>query len=280
VPLVNTARMLGEAQRYHYAIGAFNVNNMEAIQAVIQAAEMEKSPVIIQVSMGAMKYGGRGVLAAIVKAMADIRLIPIALHFDHGEDFMSNMGALKAGYTSLMFDGSRLPLEENIRITADIAQVTHHFGVGLEAELGYVPKSSEGLSPAETLADPAQVKDFVTRSGCNSLAVAIGSVHGMDSSTQNLDIKRLQAIREQTDVPLVLHGASGVTKDAIREAIANGICKVNVGTEIQNAMIRGVKDAVFTEQKDIRDVMQYAKNNVEVIVRDYIRLFKGTSRAY
>ncbi|HOK53279.1 MAG TPA: ketose-bisphosphate aldolase, partial [Armatimonadota bacterium] len=213
MPLVTSKELLKRAQAEGFAVGAFNANNMECVQAVIETAEEEQSPVILQVSQGAIAYAGLEFATMLVKTAAELATVPVVLHLDHGTDFLQNVRCLRAGFTSLMFDGSSLPLDENIKITRKITEIAHAVGVPVEAELGKIPKVEDNLTQEQVdnlMADPEQAQRFVEETDCDSMAVAIGSVHGMKESIQPLNIERLDEIKQRTGLPLVLHGASGV----------------------------------------------------------------------
>ncbi len=300
MPLVTSKELLQRAQAEGYAIGAFNANNMECVQAVIETAEEEQSPVILQVSQGAIAYAGLEFATMLVKTAAELATVPVVLHLDHGTDFLQNVKCLRAGFTSLMFDGSSLPLDENIRVTAKITEIAHACGVPVEAELGKIPKVEDNLTPQQVIdlmADPAQAERFAEETQCDSMAVAIGSVHGMKESIQPLNINRLDEIKRRTGLPLVLHGASGVVctreeakakgvkleahEGTLEDAIKHGISKVNVATELSMAFLRGMKNA-FDErpgEKDMRKIILPGKNAVKDVVRYYIKLFGSNGKA-
>ena len=240
--LVTTKDMLLDAQANHYAVGAFNVENLEFVMAVIRAAEERNSPVIMQTTPGTVKYAGLDYFAAMVTAAAKASRIPVALHLDHGDGFERCIAAMHAGYTSVMIDGSHVPFEDNIALTASVTKVALPIGIPVEAELGKVGgkeddgPSVEGESP---YTDPDEAEEFVARTGCTSLAVGVGTAHGVYKGIPHIEQDVLKAIRERVDVPLVLHGTSGVPDDQVAEAIANGICKVNYATELRQAYTRG-----------------------------------------
>jgi len=278
MPLVNSKPILEEAMRGHFAVGAFNANNMEQVQAIVEAAQEERAPVILQVSQGAIRYAGMAFAAGLVKIAASIADIPVVLHLDHGTDFDQNVRCLRAGFTSLMYDGSKRPFEENVATTKRITEIAHIVGIPVEAELGQVLKIQDGVTPEDVLAamtDPAQAAEFVRRTGCDSLAVACGSVHGMTQREATIDIERLKAIRAVTNIPLVLHGSSGVKHESVLEAIANGICKVNVATTLNEALLSGIRRAAaeFPEETDPRKILGVGREAVKEVVREKIRLF-------
>lgn len=236
MPLVNSKDVLLKARAEGYAIGAFNLNNMEMAQAIVQAAEEEKSPVIIQASQGAIKYAGLEMITAMARVLADSASVPVVLHLDHGTDYKQNVKCLRAGFTSLMFDGHELPLDENIKMTAKICDIAHSVGLPVEAEIGSVLTIENLLSDAEMaeirameipkqfeilrkkigpavddhIAKPEEAKRFVEETGVDFLAAAVGSVHGLWLDIWPLRIDRLKEIYDATQVPIVSHGSSGV----------------------------------------------------------------------
>lgn len=282
--LVTSKDMLEHARDGHYAVGAFNANNLEMVQAIIEAAGEEEAPVIVQISEGAIRYGGLDYLAAIVRAGARLAKVPIVLHLDHGSGFETNVRCLQAGYTSLMFDGSAKPLEENIATTALIARAAHPCGVPVEAELGQVLQSRDGVTAqqvAGTMTDPGQAADFVRRTGCDTLAIAVGSVHAMQEREAELDQDRIRACAAAVPVPLVLHGSSGVKHESIQQAIENGIAKINVGTYLATGFTEALRAeaAGHPKETDPRKVLGPARAEVKERVREKIRLFRSSGRA-
>jgi fructose-bisphosphate aldolase class II len=283
MPLVTSKAILERAYRDHYAVGAFNANNMEQIQAVIEAAEEERAPVILQVSQGAIAYCGLAFAAGLVKIAAAEATVPVVLHLDHGTDFEQNARCLHAGFTSLMFDGSKLTFDQNVAVTKKIVEIAHPCGIPVEAELGKVLQAKDGVTRADVenvMTDPQEARRFVDLTGCDSLAVAVGSVHAMRAREAALDIARVEAIRQQVTVPLVLHGASGVTEASIVAAIEHGIAKVNVGTYLNQAFIEGMRAglAKYPDEVDPRKPLQMARDAMKERVREKLRLFKSSGR--
>ena len=245
MPFVTSERMLREAQAGGYAVGAFNVENMEMVQAVIAAAQELNAPVMLQTTPSTIRYGSLAVYAALVRAEAERAHVPVALHLDHGSSFELAMQALREGYTSLMIDGSHESFEENIALTRRVTAAAGPNGIPVEAELGRVGGKEDDLeTEIDTNTDPAQAREFVERTGVSSLAVAIGTAHGFYVGTPVLDKERLSEIRKVVDVPLVLHGASGLTDEDVRDCVARGICKVNFATELRAAFTDGVKEVL------------------------------------
>lgn len=253
MPLVTTGGMLKRAQDGHYAVCAFNVENMEMVMAVAEAAEELKAPVIMQTTPSTVKYAGLDYFLANVKAAAARAGVPIAMHLDHGSSFGLAMQALRVGYTSIMIDGSHEGFEENIAVTKAVVDACSPSGIPVEAELGKVGGKEDDLDGGEGngLTDPLEAREFVERTGVSSLAIAIGTAHGIYRGEPKLDQERLSQIREVVDVPLVLHGASGVPDEAVQEAIRRGICKVNYATELRIAYSDGVKEVLKTDPDTI-----------------------------
>lgn len=250
--IVNTDKMLRDAQAKGISIGAFNIENMEMAQAVIAGAEEFGAPVIIQTTPSTLRYADPAVFASMVNSLAKDTTVPVAIHLDHGSSIEMADAALKAGYTSIMFDGSALSFEENIAQTkkvVDMASKARHFLpeatyslITVEAELGSIGGKEDDLDVAEgAYTDPETAHEFVSATGISSLAVAIGTAHGVYSGIPKLDIPRLVEIRKRVSVPLVLHGASGLSAEAVRACIREGVCKVNFATELRIAYSDGVK---------------------------------------
>ena len=236
MPLVTSEKMLKDAQKGGYAVGAFNAENMEMVKAIIKAAEELKAPVMIQTTPSTVKYGTLDTYAAIVAAEAKKASVPVCLHLDHGNSFELAVQAIKAGYTSVMIDGSHEDFEGNIAVSKKVADVVKAVGIPVEAELGKVGGKEDDLeAEADTNTDPQQAKEFVERTGVDSLAVAIGTAHGFYVGTPVLDKERLSEIRQVVDIPLVLHGASGLSDEDVSDCVKRGICKVNFATELRAA---------------------------------------------
>ncbi|MDD6038644.1 MAG: class II fructose-bisphosphate aldolase [bacterium] len=236
MPLVTSEQMLSDAQKGGYAIGAFNAENMEMVKAIIQAAEQLNAPVMIQTTPSTVKYASLEMFVAMVAAEAKSATVPVCLHLDHGSSFELAVQAVKEGYTSIMIDGSKLPFEENVEVSKRVVAVAKPNGIPVEAELGKVGGKEDDLEAvADTNTDPAEAKAFVERTGISSLAVAIGTAHGFYVGTPVLDKERLSDIRKVVDIPLVLHGASGLTDEDVMDCVKRGICKVNFATELRVA---------------------------------------------
>ena len=264
--LVTTRELFADAQKNSYAIGAFNVENMEMVQAVAAAAEELKAPVIMQTTPSTVKYADLRYFYANVKAAAEMASVPIVVHLDHGNSFDLAMRALRVGYTSIMIDGSHESFADNVAVSKAVADACHPSGVPVEAELGKVGGKEDDLEAGDEnpYTDPQQAKEFVERTGVDSLAVAIGTAHGVYKGIPKVDVDRLSTIREVVSIPLVLHGTSGVPDDIVRECVRRGICKVNYATDLRIAFSRGVK-AYMQEDPDVFDPKKYnARGREEV----------------
>lgn len=265
--LVTTKEMLLDAQKNHYAVGAFNVENLEFVMAVLAAAEETKSPVIMQTTPGTIKTAGLDYFYGMVKAAAERASVPVALHLDHGDGFDRCMQALRVGYTSVMIDGSHESFEDNIALTKSVAAVGAAMGVPVEAELGKVGgKEDDGpaVEGENPYTDPDEAREFVERTGCTSLAIGVGTAHGVYTETPHIEQDVVKAIRAAVDVPLVLHGTSGVPDEQVAEAVKNGICKVNYATELRQAYTKGYM-AFMAENPGVFDPKKPAKQGMAEI---------------
>jgi fructose-bisphosphate aldolase class II len=285
---VTTKEMLKEAQKGRYAIGAFNANNMEIIQAIVETAEEEKAPVILQASQGAIKYAGLDSIVAMVKVMAEKVSVPVALHLDHGTDYYQNIKCLRAGFTSLMYDGSKLPFDENVEMTKKVVEMAHVCDIPVEAELGLIGKMGDSDEPGvalekvkESMAVPEEAAKFVELTGIDFLAAAVGTIHGCRTPFAKLDIPRIEKIRELTGVPLVLHGASGANDEEVRKGIAAGICKINIDTRIRLYFVKKMREVLEKnpEEIDPRKILGPAKEVAKEIIRDRMRVFGCSGKA-
>ncbi|HTX43279.1 MAG TPA: ketose-bisphosphate aldolase [Methanocella sp.] len=299
--------VLDRARAGKYAVGAFNINDMEIAKAVGGAAKEEKSAVILAVSPSAIKYAGIAYIYEIARVTADQSGVPTVLHLDHGTTFGDCIGCIRHGWSSVMYDGSKLPLEENIRQTAKIVEVAHAAGVSVEAELGKLAGVEGHVSVEEKDAiftNPDEAKAFVERTGVDALAVAIGTSHGAYKfkGEANLDFPRLEKIERLVNIPIVLHGASGVPKDvldkaakygarlpgasgvpddAIKKAISLGVAKINIDTDIRLAMTAALRQvlAEHPEEFDPRKIMGPAEDAMKAVAKSKMRLFGSSGRA-
>lgn len=281
--LVTTKEMLLKAQEGHYAVGAFNVENMEMVMAVIGAAEELNSPVILQTTPSTVKYAGLDYYLANVKVAAEKASVPVAMHLDHGSSFELAMQALRTGYTSIMIDGSHESFEDNIAVSKAVADACRPSDIPVEAELGKVGGKEDDLDGGEGNAhtDPQEAKEFVERTGVSSLAVAIGTAHGIYKGEPKIDLDRLSEIREVVSVPLVLHGGSGIPDETIKESIRRGIAKVNYATELRIAFSNGVKK-ILAENPDVIDPKKYGaagRDSVKEFVKGRMEVCGSINRA-
>lgn len=280
--IIGTDKILKLAQKENYAVGAFNVENMEFVQAVIEAAEETESPVIIATSVNTLRYATPEIFCSLVNSMSDNTNIPVALHLDHGESYMNVMAAIKGGYKSIMFDGSKLPYIDNVNETTKIVDICSYLGVCVEGELGAI-----GGKPGDPNIDdlmytkPETAADFVRRTGVDSLAVAIGTMHGIYRSAPKLDYQRLKKIKDAVDVPLVLHGASGLSDEQIKSCIVNGICKVNIATELRMAWTETIKSVLMEKPNefDPKRVAAEARKTIKEIVVKKMLILGSAGRA-
>ncbi len=278
--LVTLGEILENAEEGNYAVGAFNVNNMEIIQALVECATEESSPLILQASQGAIKYAGIDYIVGLVKTAAELTHIPIALHLDHGTSFDQNMMCIRKGFSSIMYDGSEELLEDNISKTKEVVRIAHAVGVSVEGELGRIAGTEDNINVEEEeafMTDPEEAKTFVKETGVDALAVAIGTAHGPYKGKQpKLDFERLEKISKLTKTPVVLHGASGVTEESIRKAIELGVRKINIDTNIREAFTRGVRGLLKAkpDEYDPRKILSPAKEEMKKVIKEKIRLFE------
>lgn len=306
MPLVTTKEMFEKSMKEKFAIGAFNVNNMEIIQAIVDAAAEENSPVILQASSSAIKYARTSYLMKMIEAATEETTIPIVLHLDHGPDFETCKKCIDAGFTSVMIDGSKYDFEENIAITKQVVEYAHERGVVVEAELGKLAGIEDDVNVDASDAmytDPAQAEEFVKRTGCDSLAIAIGTSHGAYKfkGEAKLRFDILREIKERIpNTPIVLHGAStvipelvdmcnqnggnipgakGVPDEILNEASISGVSKINVDTDLRLAMTAGIRK-VFAEDPSAFDPRKYmtpARDLIKQTVQHKIKNVFGSS---
>jgi tagatose 1,6-diphosphate aldolase GatY/KbaY len=280
--LMPTDKLLNAARSGGYAIGAFNIYNLEGVRAVVAAAEAARSPVMLQLLPSALKHGGRP-LVALCLAAAQEATIPVAVHLDHSASADDIRTALAAGVPSVMADGSHLSYTDNVTFTRTMVELAHAQGASVEAELGRLTGTEDGLTIPEyesRLTDPDQAADFVERTGVDALAVCIGNVHGHYRGEPKLDFERLDAIRRRVSVPLVLHGASGLPESLVRRAIEAGVCKFNVNTEVRNAFVQSLRASLAQPQPpDLLELMQGAVAAMRTAVTAKLELFGSVGRA-
>lgn len=279
--------MLNKANAEKYAVGQFNLNNLEFTQAILQAAQEEKSPAILGVSEGAARYmGGFKFVVKMVEALMEEYniTVPIAIHLDHGSSYEACAKAIYAGFTSVMIDGSHLPLEENIAVTKKVVELAHFFGVSVEAELGRIGGQEDDLvvEDAEAAyAIPEECDRLVRETGVDCFAPALGSVHGPYKGEPNLGFDRMDEINKLTGVPLVLHGGTGIPLKDIQKAISLGTAKINVNTENQIASAKTVRE-VLAADPDMYDPRKYlgpARETIKETVQGKIREFGSSNKA-
>jgi fructose-bisphosphate aldolase class II len=282
--LTTNADILNKAHLGGYAVGAFNINNMEIAQSVAAAAEAERSPVILSVSEGAIKYAGIDYIAGLARLAASKTDVPVSLHLDHGGSFEICARCIQAGFTSVMIDASHEPLEENIRKTAEVVRMAHACGVSVEAELGRLSGIEDNISVSAADAfytDPAEAVTFVRETGIDALAIAIGTAHGKYKGIPKLDYERLSLIKGQINIPIVLHGASGLTQEQLQETVRRGVNKINIDTDVRLAFTQAVRDVLTTkpEEYDPRKICGPARDAMTQVVREKIRLFGSAGKA-
>jgi len=284
MPLVSMTELMQQAKREKFAVGQFNMNNLEFAKAIMEAAEEENSPFIYGVSEGAIKYMGLDYVVAIARAAAEKSKIPVVLHLDHGSSFEVAMQCIKAGFTSVMFDGSHYPLEENIRLTREVVNAAHAMGISVEGELGTIGGTEDDLTVAEEdakLAKPEEAIRFFEETKVDALAIAVGTAHGMYKGEVRIRYHIIEEVSSKVPVPIVLHGGSGVPDEAIRKSIELGVGKINVNTENQVAMTNAIKE-VFAKKPDVYDPRKYlgpAKDAMKEVVKSKMRLFGSSGKA-
>lgn len=304
--LVTNKDLLVPARQRAYAVGAFNINNLETVLAVSEAAVEEKSPAVVAVTPSAIKYAGLPYISKIAKTAAESSAVPMSLHLDHGEDFDTVSKCIGAGFTSVMIDGSHLKFDENIALTKRVVDLAHPKGVAVEAELGRLAGVEEKTVEEKEaiLTDPDSAREFVERTGVDALAVAVGTSHGAYKfkAEPKLDFERLKVISNGVHVPLVLHGASnvpawliekaskygaeldgakGIPEDHIKEAISLGIAKINIDTDLRLAFTATVREVLANSPKefDPRKILGTAKEAMKEVVKGKMRLFGSSGRA-
>lgn len=259
--IISSNNMLKKAQQQHYAVPAFNIHNLETMQVIVETVAELQSPVILAGTPGTYSYAGTENIVAIASALAEKYNVPLALHLDHHEDFNDINDKIHAGVRSVMIDGSHETFNENIAIVKRVVDYAHRYGVSVEAELGRLGGIEDDLvvdSKDALYTNPKQAAEFVEKTGIDSLAIAIGTAHGLYKSEPKLDFERLSQIRSVVDIPLVLHGASGIPDKDVRECIKRGICKVNVATELKIAFSDALKH-YFIANPDANDPRHYMK---------------------
>ena len=285
MPLVSMTEMLNKGKAEGYAVGQFNINNLEFTQAILQAAQEEKSPVILGVSEGAGRYiGGFFTVVKMVEGlMQDYKItVPVAIHLDHGSSFEKCKEAIDAGFTSVMIDASHHPFEENIEITSKVVEYAHSKGVSVEAELGTVGgQEDDVVAEGVIYADPKECEELVKRTGIDCLAPALGSVHGPYKGEPKLGFKEMEEIGNITGLPLVLHGGTGIPTKDIQQSVSLGTAKINVNTENQIASAKTVREVLAAKpnEYDPRKYLGPARDAIKATVIGKMREFGSAGRA-
>lgn len=276
MPLVSSLELIQKAREHKKAIAAFNIHNLETIQAVVEGATELNSPVIIATTPGTLRHAGIENVAAIVKAMALKTSIPITLHMDHCPSFDTIVSCIQSGYTSVMIDGAHLEYAKNVELVKSVVKMAHAVGVQVEGEIGKIGGVEDDLFVNEADAAftiPTEAQQFAKDTGIDTIAVAIGTAHGMYKGEPKLDYKRIEEIDSLVTIPLVLHGASGVPDASVRKAIALGMAKVNIATELKNPMVAAIRESLKNpDENDPRNYMGAAKEAVKEVVKKKIRL--------
>ncbi len=303
--LANTKKILQKAAKGNYAIAHFNINNMEILQGVVQAANNLKAPIIVSTSEGAIKYAGMNFLYDLAKTAAELSKVPIALHLDHGRDMNIIKQAIKLGYSSVMYDGSHLPFKKNIKNTKKVVKMAHKKGISVEAELGTIGGVEDSIKSRKIIyTDPEKAKEFVQKTGCDFLAVAIGTSHGAYkfAGKANLNLDLLKQINHKTKIPLVLHGGSGVPQEVVKQAekygaklkgvkgvpdsqikaaVKKGINKINTDTDLRIAFTAAIRKFIKTKPKDFdpRHILAPARELITQVAEHRIKVFGSVKKA-
>ncbi|GBF34266.1 fructose-bisphosphate aldolase class II [Desulfocucumis palustris] len=278
--LVSSTQMLEDARKYKYGVAAINFHSLEMLQPIVGAAEECRAPIILQTTEGTVRHLGLEYIVALVRVAAAKSKIPMALHLDHCRDFNVIVRAVRAGYTSVMIDASLDSFEDNVRKTKEVVRMARAVNVNVEAEIGKVGGVEDELAVDEKdafLADPGECEEFVRRTGVSTLAPAVGTAHGMYKGLPGIDYPRIREIASRVNIPLVLHGGSGIPDEQLKLCVASGMAKINVATEIRNTFTDAVRQ-FFTEQpqqKDPRYYMAYAREAVQNLVKKKINICGG-----
>ncbi len=284
MPLVPLRTLLDAAQEGKYAVGAFNCNNMEIVQAIVAAAEELRSPVIIQASQGAIKYAGLHYVTGMARLAAEAATVPVALHLDHGTNFDTVIACIRAGFTSVMFDGSQWPKEENIARTREIVKIAHAVGVSVEGEIGKIGGVEDDIAVDEREAALTPVEDaieFYEATGVDALAMAFGTAHGAYKFPPKLEFDRIDEVHRRTGAYLVMHGGSGVPEEDVQKGIRLGIRKVNIDTELRQAFLGEVRRQLAEKPQEIdpRKILGPARDVLKEKIKEKIKLFGSAGKA-
>ena len=278
---VSSFEMIKKAQKNHYAVPAFNAENLEMLQGIIEAAEEMCSPVIIQTTPTTVKYITLREAYAMVHTLAEQVNIPVALHLDHCEDFGDVMKAIRAGYTSVMIDASKLSFDQNLNVTRKIVEIARPMGVTVESELGKIGGKEDGINVKDDIyTEPDKAREFAEKTGTDILAIAIGTAHGFYKGEPKLDMETLEQIRNLISTPLVLHGGSGIPDEKVEATIRLGISKVNFATELRAAATKAVREALRDETIiDPKKFMGKAREAVKQLCIHKIRVCGSENKA-
>jgi fructose-bisphosphate aldolase class II len=281
--LVSMKEMLIKAVKDKYAVGQYNINNLEWTIAILEESQANNAPVILGVTAGAAKYmGGWNTVVAMIKGLIKDKgiTIPVAIHLDHGENYETCKKAIEAGFTSVMIDASSLPFEENIKETKRVVEFAHQHGVSVEAELGHVGGQEDDMVAELMYADPKECEIMVKSTGIDCLAPALGSVHGPYQGEPKLGFKEMEEVQKLTNIPLVLHGGSGIPEQQVKRAISLGTAKINVNTESQQEWTKIVRQTLDKDKEvyDPRKIIGPGKEGIKKVVREKIAIFGTKNR--
>lgn len=284
MPLVPLRTLLDAAQEGKYAVGAFNCNNMEIVQAIVEAADELSSPVILQASQGAIKYAGLHYVVGLARLAADAARVPVALHLDHGTDYKTVIACIRAGFTSVMFDGSHYEKEENIARTKEIVKVARAVGVSVEGEIGKIGGVEDDIAVDERDAMLTPVPDaieFYEATGVDALAMSFGTAHGHYKLPPKLALDRIEEVHTRTGAYLVMHGGSGVPESDVRKGIQVGIRKINIDTELREAFLGEIRNQLAAKPKEIdpRKILGPAKDVLKEKLKAKMTLFGSAGKA-
>ncbi|OGF18777.1 hypothetical protein A3I35_00325 [Candidatus Falkowbacteria bacterium RIFCSPLOWO2_02_FULL_45_15] len=288
--LVHIEDIISKAQAGDYAIGAFNTQNLEITLGIIRGAVAQHSPIIIQISETTIKYASLKAITHVVTTLAknESTNVPIALHLDHGSNFLSVTECISAGFSSIHIDGSKLPFDENVNLTKQSVEYAHDRNTWAQGEVGtilgkegLVKKEKNLIKPDEYMTDPEQAADFVQRTNVDTLAVSIGNMHGIFAGQEHLDLKRLKAIREKVKLPLVLHGASGVDAKEVAEAIKLGVKIINIDTDLRWAFTNSLRQTLQANptETDPRQILSPSIDAIQELVEKHVKIFGSAGKS-
>jgi ketose-bisphosphate aldolase len=286
MPIVSLKEVLEKAMNSDYAVGAFNVHNLEFVKGVMRAAEEMSSPVIIGIATISIDYAGLEPLAAITKIWAENSKVPTVIHLDHGDDIELVRRSIRLGFSSVMYDGSKYPIDENIKRTREIVKIAHNENISVEGEIGIVG-GFEALDAGEVSSEqlhelytrPEDAKRFVEETGVDALAAAVGTVHGMPIQNAKIDFERLKEINAAVDVPLVLHGCTGLKNEDYQKTMGFGVKKFNVGTRLMIEFQQALRKALESDEKSLFTGLQEGTEAVSAAVKDRIKVLKSADKA-